>query len=524
MKYRFMVTLSLLFGALSSASLNAETLRRAIDDEPSSLDPQLAQGMPEMHILRDMFVGLVDEAADASLVAGVAERWEIADEGFTYRFYLRDSKWSDGSPVSADDFVYAWRRAVDPAFGSKYAFFLYPVKNAQAINEGKLPVDQLGIVAKDDKTLVVTLEHPTPYFLDMLVNAVAYPVPKKTVEQHGAAWTRPENIVVNGAYHLKDWQPQGFLRLEKSPLYYGADSVRLDEVIYYPTPDQSAALKRYRAGELDLTSDVPNEQMPWIRAHLKDELKINPYLGVFYFGFNLTKAPFKDNPKLRAALSLAVEREPIVEHITAGGEKPAFHFVVPQIQGYTPYIPADAQLSREQRLEKARALYAEAGYSKENPLKIELLYNTNEVNKKISVAIAAMWQSALGVQTQLVNKEWKTYLIDRRNYDTQVFRGTWVGDYNDANTFLDLFVSGGGSNTVGLADKEFDKLIAQAAGEQDQTARAALLQQAERRLLDNYSLIPIYFFVSKHMVKPYVRGYQENVMDHWHSKYLWIER
>ena len=512
----------LLLAALGTQAENV--LHRSNDDEPSTLDPQLAQGMPEMHILRDMFLGLVDEAPDASLIAGAAERWEISKDGLTYTFHLRDGKWSDGTAVTAQDFVYAWQRALDPAVGSKYAFFLYPIKNAKTINEGNAEVAALGTEAIDARTLKVQLENPTPYFLGMLTNAVAYPVPKAVVEKHQKEWTRPENIVSNGAFTLQEWQPQARLVLAKAPHYFNADQVSLDKVIYYPT-QPNAALQRYRAGELDFTSDVPVEQLKWVRENLPQELHTHSQLGVFYYGFNLTKPPFKDNIKLREALTLAVEREPIVKNITGSGEEPAYSFVVPGVDNYgASYRPAYADMPREERIARAKQLYAEAGYGKDNPLKVELLYNTNENNQKISVAIAAMWKQTLGVKTELINKEWKTYLSDRRSYNTQVFRGSWLGDYNDANTFLDLFVSGGGSNTVGLADPEFDALIAQAAQTQDMGKRSEILHQAEKRLIDNFSLIPVYYFVSKHMVKPYVSGYEANVMDHWQSKYLKVNR
>lgn len=510
---------------LAALGTQAESvLHRSNDDEPSTLDPQLAQGMPEMHILRDMFLGLVDEAPDASLIAGAAERWEISEDGLTYTFHLRDGKWSDGTAVTAQDFVYAWQRALDPAVGSKYAFFLYPIKNAKTINEGNAEVATLGAEAIDARTLKVQLENPTSYFLGMLTNAVAYPVPKAVVEKHQKEWTRPENIVSNGAFTLQEWQPQARLVLAKAPHYFNADQVSLDKVIYYPT-QPNAALQRYRAGELDFTSDVPVEQLKWVRENLPQELHTHSQLGVFYYGFNLTKPPFKDNIKLREALTLAVEREPIVKNITGSGEEPAYSFVVPGVDNYgASYRPAYADMPREERIARAKQLYAEAGYGKDNPLKVELLYNTNENNQKISVAIAAMWKQTLGVKTELINKEWKTYLSDRRSYNTQVFRGSWLGDYNDANTFLDLFVSGGGSNTVGLVDPEFDALIAQAAQTQDMDKRSEILHQAEKRLIDNFSFIPVYYFVSKHMVKPYVSGYEANVMDHWQSKYLKVNR
>ena len=523
MKKTLLLTTALLLAATSGAQ--AETVfRRSNDAEPASMDPQLAQGMPEMHILRDMFVGLVDEDAGAHLIPGVAERWDISDDGKTWTFHLRDNAWSDGTPVTAGDFVYAWRRAVDPAVGSKYSFFLYPVKNAKTIAEGNAAVDTLGVSAADDKTLVVELNEPTPYFPGLLINAVTYPVPQHIIEKQGKDWTRPENLIGNGAFKMREWKPQSRIVLEKSANYYGAQDVQLDKVIYYVSEDKNAELQRYRAGELDWTADVPNDQIKWLRENLGAELHIHNYLGTFYFGYNLTKPPFKDNPKLREALSLVIDRERIVKNITASGEQPAYGFVTPGISGYTPYQPEYASWDRQKRLEKAKALYAEAGYSKENPLRVELLYNTNDNNKKVAIAVAALWKDALGVETSLINKEWKAYLNDRREYNTQVFRGSWMGDYDDANTFLDLFISGGGSNTIGLNDAAYDKLIADAARETDGTKRAAILQQAEKRLIDHHDLVPVFFFVSKHLVKPYVKGYEENVMNHWPSKYIRIEK
>ncbi|MDO4777179.1 MAG: peptide ABC transporter substrate-binding protein [Cardiobacteriaceae bacterium] len=508
--------------AVASVASAETVFNRSNDAEPSTLDPQMAQGTAEMHILRDMYVGLIDEDAGARLIPGVAEKWDVSEDGKTYTFHLRDDKWSDGTPLTAEDFVYAWRRAVDPAVGSKYSFFLYPVKNAKEIAEGNAAVDTLGISAPDAKTLKVELVNPTPYFLGMLVNAVTYPVPKHIVEKQGKDWSK--HPVGNGAFKLDKWSPQANIVLSKSGTYYNAKDVQLDKVVYHVAEDKNAELARYRAGELDWTADVPNDQIKWINSNLKDELHVHNYLGTYYYGFNLTKPPFKDNAKLREALTLAVDRDPIVSNITGSGEKPAFGYVVPGVANYSTYTPEYAKLSRDERIKRAQAAYAEAGYGKDKPLKVEVLYNTSDNNKKISIALAAMWKEVLGVETNLVNKEWKAYLADRRAYNTEVFRASWIGDYDDANTFLEMFVTGGGSNTIGLADPDYDKLLEKAAAELDMAKRAAILMEAEKRLIDNYSLIPIHFFVSKHMIKPHVKGYEANVMNHFPSKYIRIEK
>ncbi len=499
-------------------------LKRSNDAEPSTLDPQLAQGIPEMHILRDLFEGLVTTDPSGNIIPGAAEKWSISEDGKTYTFHLRDNYWSDGVALTAEDFVYAWQRAVDPIIGSNYSFILYPVKNAEAITKGETDISELGIHAIDEHTLEITLENPTPYFIGLLVNSVTYPVPKHVIKTHGSQWSRVENMVSNGAFTLTEWIPQATIKLTKSTQYWDANNVNIDGVNYYVADDKNSELARYRAGELDWTSDVPNEQMQWMQDNLGDELHIHNYLGTYYYGFNLTKAPFKDNPKLREALTLAVDREMIVENITASGENPAYGFVVPGVSHYHAYVPAYAKLSKDKRIARAKRLYQESGYSQVHPLEVEILYNTNENNKKIAIAIAAMWKETLGVKVNLVNQEWKVYLNNRREKNTEVFRASWIGDYDDANTFLELWVSSSGSNSIGLADPEYDALISKASETLNMQDRARLLRQAEQRLIDQYALIPIYFYVSKHLIKPYVGGYQENVMNYWPSKYFTLTK
>lgn len=514
--------LAMLFGSSSVYAQNI--LNKGNASEPATMDPQLAQGTSEMDVLRDMFDGLVDEDPAAQLIPGAAEKWDVSEDGKVYTFHLRQHTWSDGTPVTAHDFVYAWQRAVNPEVGSKYSFFLYPVVNAKEISEGKAKVEDLGIKALDDNTLQVTLNHATPYFLGMLVNAVTFPVPKHVVEKHGKDWAKEGVIIGNGAFTMEKWVPQSHISLKKSASYFNADKVKLDGVVYHVAEDRNSELKRYRAGEIDLTASIPHDQMQWIQDNLADELKSHSQLGVQYFGFNLTKPPFKDQPKLREALSLAIDRDKIVKHVTGGNEQVAYNYVVHGVANYTPYEPEYAKWTQEQRVEAAKKAYAEAGYSKDKPLKVEVLYNTNENNKKLAIAIAAMWKEALGVQAELINKEWKVYLSDRRSYNTQVFRASWLGDYDDANTFLEMFVSGGGSNTIGLSDAEYDALLQKAAAELDMGKRAEILQQAEKRLMDQHGVMPIYYFSAKRLVKPYVKGYQLNLMDHWQSKYISLEK
>lgn len=511
---------------LFSPAFAESVLRRGNGSEPQTLDPQIAEGVPSSNIQRDLFEGLISEDEAGNLVPGLAKSWDVSEDGKVYTFHLREENWTDGTPITAEDAAYALKRLVNPNLGSAYSFVAYPIVNAEAITEGKIKsVDELGVKVIDDHTLEITLNAPTPYFLGLLTHASTFPVPKKVVEKHGKNWTRPENIVSNGPFKMDSWKPNSHLTLVKSEHYWDKDTVKLDKVVYYPIEDQNAELKRYRAGELDWTYEIPNDQLKWIRENLNSELKIAPYLGLYYYGFNQTKAPFKDNLPLRKALSLAIDRKILTEKVVAVGEQPAYNIMPPNVLNYhETYQPAESKWDRAKQIEEAKKLYAEAGYSKDKPLKIELTYNTSENHKKIAVAVAAMWKQVLGVQTSLDNKEWKVFLSERRQKNPMLFRAGWIGDYNDPNTFLELFYSNSGLNDVGFNKAEFDNVMKEASQEADLKKRAELLKQAEQLVVDDYAIIPIYHYVTKHMVKPYVKGYTLNVMDHNGSKYMYIEK
>ena len=495
--------------------------------EPETLDVHKSTGVPEAMLGRDLFEGLVAEAADGSLIPGVAESWTISDDGLVYTFKLRaDAKWSDGDPLSAEDFVYSMRRALDPATASDYAFLLYPIANAEEFNGGTVTDAQsVGVVASDNRTLRVTVKAPTPYFLQMLVNTTAYPVPRATIEAHGDQWTQPGNMVSNGAYMMAEWVPQDHIKLVKNPNFHDAASVAVDTVYYYPTEDTAAELNRYRAGELDVTYDAPSDQIPWIEENLAAEFHNTPYLGTYYYAFNMTKPPFGDNLKLRQALALAVDRETLVDKITLGGEAPAYSWIPPGVTNYQPQTLDWAAKSQDERNAMAKALYAEAGYSADNPLKVEILYNTSENHKKIAIAIAGMWQQVLGVEATLRNEEWQVYLESRDQKQFQVVRAGWIGDYNDANTFLDFHLSDVGAiNTPGYASARYDELVKGAALEPDMAKRAAMLEQAEAVFLADLPVFPIYHYTTQHLVKPYVSGWVDNILDYHPSRWIVVNR
>jgi oligopeptide transport system substrate-binding protein len=510
-------------GESGTALAERQVLHRGNGAEPQSLDPHKTEGVPESNLQRDLYEGLTTGRPDGGVAPGVARAWDVSADGLVYTFQLReDARWSNGDPVTAHDFEYSLRRSVDPATLSNYGIMLRPIRNAAAVIAGELPPTALGVRAVDDRTLEITLSSPAPYFLGMLSHSAAYPVHRPTVERYGDRWARPGRLVSNGAFMLQDWVVQSHIQLVRNPHYWDAADVRLDEVWYYPTENQSAELQRYRANELDMTNDLPFRQLRWIRDNLADELVIADYLGVYYYGLNVTGEPFANNRALRQALNLAINRERLTGQVTAAGEVPAYGFV-PAVQGYTQYRPAWADWSQAEREAEARRRYAEAGFSPDRPLRLQILYNTHENHRTIAVAISAMWNEVLGIQTDLVNEEWKVYLETRRSKQTtQVFRAGWIGDYNDAFTFAELMHTQSGMNDSGWSHPPYDALLARAAESRDPEQRAAHLRDAERLLLEDVPLIPIYFYVTKRLVKPWVGGYQSHIQDHLYSKRLYI--
>ncbi len=510
-------------GASGDELAQNQVLRWGNGAEPGSLDPHRTQGVPGSNIGRDLFEGLLSEAADGTVIGGAAESWELSDDGKTYRFSLRpEARWSNGDPVTADDFVYSMRRSLDPATLSNYTFILNPILNAEEVAAGQLPTSEVGVRALDTHTLEIQLENTTPYFLGLLTHSASYPVHPPSVETHGNQYARPGNLVSNGAYRLEEWVVQSHVKLVRNENYRDNGNTTIDEVWYYPTEDQTAELSRFRAGELDLSNAIPKRQVDWILENLPDELVISPYLGVYYFGFNTTRPPFENNPELRRALSLAVDRDIITGQVTNAGEVPAYGWV-PPVQNYTGQQMPEAAWTQEERVAEARRLYALAGYSDENPLRTRILYNTQEDHKRIAVAIASMWKQTLGVEVEILNQEWKVFLDTRQQkIETEVYRSGWIGDYNDAYTFAELFASGGGLNHTGYSSPDYDRLLGEASAEGDLKRRAELLQQAERVLLEDLPIMPLYFYVTARLVRPWVGGYTPNIMDHHRSKNFYI--
>ena len=510
-------------GASGQERAPRQVLRKGNGAEPESLDPHRTESVAAANIERDLFEGLVLETEDGELVPGAARSWESSADGLTHVFHMQPgARWSNGDPLTARDFEYSLRRSCDPATLNSYSSILFPILNAEAVVNGRLPPTALGVRALDDATLEIRLSGPTPYFLGLLTHSSAYPVHRASVERYGTKFARPGTLVSNGAYRLEEWVIQSHIRLVRNPQYRDDARTGIDEVWYYPIENDDAEVNRYRADELDLTEGVPFRQIRWLRANLPGELHIAPYLGTYYFGFNNTRPPFKDNLPLRLALSMAVDRDILTRRVMGTGEQPAYGFV-PPVAHYTGQRPAWADWTQEQRNAEARRLYREAGYSQQHPLEVEVLYNTDQNHKRIAGALAAMWKQTLGVRTKLLNQEWKVFLENRKQrVITQVFRSGWIGDYNDAYTFSQLLHSKNGQNDPGYASPAYDALLDQAAATADPARRRALLEAAERQLLADQPLIPLYFYASKRLVKPWVGGYRANLMDHHHSKDLYI--
>ncbi|MSP82494.1 MAG: peptide ABC transporter substrate-binding protein [Alphaproteobacteria bacterium] len=495
--------------------------------EPETLDIHKMTGVTEQNIAQDLYEGLTAFAANGDVIPGAAESWTVSDDGLIYDFKLRaDGKWSNGDAVSAADFVFGIRRCLDPNTASDYAYLLYPIKGAAAFNGGEATDPaSVGVEALDDLTVRITLEAPTPYFTQMLIFPPAYPLHRASFEQHGDEFTKPGNLIGNGAFTLAEWVPQDRIKLVKNPNYHDAANVQLDTVYMYPTEDLAAELNRFRAGELDATYDAPSDQIPWIEENLAAEFHNTPYLGVYYYAFNMTVDPFKDNLKLRQALAYAIDRETLTSKITLGGELPAYNWVPPGVSNYTAQATDWADLTQDQRNEMAKQLYAEAGYSADNPLQLEILYNTSDNHKKIAIAVAGMWQQVLGIQATLRNEEWKVYLESRDQKQFQVVRAGWIGDYNDANTFLDINLSDVGDiNTSGYANADYDAAVKGAASESDMTKRRDLLEAAERQFNADLPAIPIYHYSSQHLVLTYVVGWEDNILDYHPERWISVQR
>lgn len=499
----------------------ALVLVRGGGPDPDSLDPQKARGFEAQSILRDLCEGLTTLDKRARVAPGVAVSWSASGDGLTYTFALRhDARWSNGDPVVAADFVTALIRLVDPATGSAYAQYVDVIANASDIVAGRKPADSLGVAAPDEWTLVITLGTPAPYLPTLLSHPSTCPVHRPTLHRHPDGFARPGVMVGNGAFVLSEWVPGSYILAVRNHHYWNDAATRLEGVRYLLISDENAELARYRGGELLVTYTVPRGQFDWIREHLAGELHVSPQLSTYYYGFNLLRAPFRDNPKLRRALSMVIDRDRLARLVLRVGELPAWGWVPPGIENYTAQSFDYRGVPLPERIAEAQRLYREAGYSSGQPASFELRYNSGEVHTKVALAVASMWKEALGIQVRLTQVEFKSLLQDIDRGEVQMFRSSWVGDYNDAYTFAQYLKSGFGVNLPHYSNAHYDALLARAALQQDPLTRSALLEEAERVMLADHPLIPLYFYVNKHLVKPEVLGWYDNVMNVVYSKDL----
>jgi len=490
--------------------------------EPKDLDPHIVTSVSAYNVISALLEGLVAEEADQS---GVAERWDISADLRVYTFHLRpEAKWSNGDPVTADDFIFSYRRILSPALGSPYAYMLHLLKNGKAYNLGTLDdFDQVGAKALDDHTLELTLETPTPSFLSQLNHWSWFPVHPPTILKYGAIdeigtqWTQPGNFVGNGAFTLKSWRQNRSIVVEKNPLYWDAKTVRLNEIHFYPIGDHTIEERSFRAGQLHVTGTIPLQRIQYYKEKHPELLRLDPYLRSYYYLLNVNKPPL-DDVRVRKALAMAIDREQIAKFVTRSGEQPAYTFTPPHIGSYEPPVRFT------KNVEAARQLLSEAGFPNgENFPELTLLFHTSDLHTRIAEVIQQMWKEALGIHIELENVEWKVYQSRRKNRQYDIARAEWVADYVDPSSFLDVWLSGGGNNHAGWSSVEYDALLQKAAQTTDPLQRLDYFQRAETILMDELPIIPLLFLPSKSLIQPSVKGWNPSILDHHPYKTIYLE-
>ncbi len=498
------------------------TLHRGNSAEPLTLDPQLASGTWENNIIGDMFIGLLTENAAGKPVPGMATGWTTSEDGLTWTFTLRDAKWSDGVPVTADDFVYSFRRLLDPATLAQYASLQYVIKNAEKVNSGELPPEALGVRAIDPHTLEIKLEYPAPYFLGLLTHYTAMPVPAHVVREKGKDWIKPENVQVNGPFKLTEWRSNDYVHIVKNPSFYDAADVCLDDIYYYAITDNNTAERQVREGKLDINNDFPGQKLEFLNKQLPGYVHIHPYLGTTYYAFNTRRKPF-DDARVRNALAMALDRDFMTDKILKSGQIPAYSLVPPGVNNYPKGGRAKwAGLSLDERRAKARALLMEAGFGPDHPLEFEFTYRNTGDNPRVAPAVQSDWsQIAPWVRPTITGVETQIHYDNLRTGDFEVGDAGWIADYNDAQNFLYLLLTKTKQMNYGrYSNPEFDALVDQSNHELDMQKRAAIMRHAEQVMLDDMPIIPMWYLVNKALVNPRVTGWEDNIVDIHRSRYL----
>lgn len=494
--------------------------------EPSGVDPHTTTGMPEYRLQMALFEGLVAKHPETlEIVPGVADNWNISDDGLTYNFHIRENaKWSNGEKLIANDFVQSWHRALMPGLANEYVESLFVLKNAEKFFKQELKsFSDVGVKALDDNTLQIQLENPTPYFLQLLDHHSMFPVHIDTIRKFSAiderdsTWTRPENFVGNGPFVIHEWTPGKVFSVTPNPYYWDAKMVKLKEMRFYPVEQLLAEERMFKAGQLHKTEWMPIAKIEKYKKANDPEYVTFPYLATYFYILNVTKPPTND-VRVRKALAYAVDRESIAKNITKGQQLPAYSLTPPDVLGYT----AKAKMTYD--LEMARKLLAEAGYPNGKGMPpIELIYNTSEDHQKIAQAVQQMWKKNLNINVTLQNQEWKVFLNNQKLLNYQVARMAWVGDYVDPNTFLEIFITNGGNNRSGWSNEKYDQLIRAATSAKNREERYDLLQQAEQILVDEVPFVPIYNYSTNNLLSTDVKGYYMNIMDYHPYKYIYLE-
>ncbi len=495
--------------------------------EPQGLDPHIVTGVPEHHILQALFEGLVLKNPNTLEVEpAVASSWEVSEDGRTYVFNLReDARWSNGDPITAEDFRWSWERALNPALGSLYNYMFFPIVNAEAFATGQITdFSQVGVSVLDEYTLQVNLTDPTPYFLQLLDHYSMFPVHRATLETFGdpsnrlTRWAREGNMVSNGPFELAEWVVNSHIRVNKSEIYWDKDAIRLNAIVFYPTENIVTEERMFRDGQLHRTQEVPLDKIP---GYLRDEphlIRVDPWLGTYFYMVNTTRPPFND-VRVRKALAMSIDRDLLVSTVMEGIVEPAYALVPPATLGYNP-----PQLF-EYDPEQAKVLLAEAGYPNGSGFPaFDILYNTQESHRKVAEALQQMWNRSLNIGARLLNQEWQVYLDSQSSMNYQVSRRGWIGDYVDPHSFLGMYISNGGNNNTGFTSERYDQIVMQEApAATTREERYELFYEAESILMEQMPIIPIYTYSTKHLVHPSLKGVPSNIMDYYNYKYVYLE-
>jgi oligopeptide transport system substrate-binding protein len=503
-------------GSAVESGNQTQTIHIGNLSEPTDLDPHLTTSQQNFNIVMAFFEGLAQyDAKTSQPVPAVAERWEVSADNLTWTFHLRSTaRWSNGEPVTANDFVYAFRRILMPGLAAEYANMLYVLKNATAFNKGQTrDPAEVGVRAVDAHTLVLTLDHPVPYLPTMVCHSAWYPIPAATIEkfgkvdQRGSPWTRPGNLVGNGYFTLTEWKPNQYIRGTKSTTYWDRDNVKLNEVNFYPIESADAEERSFRSGQLHVTASIPTSKISVYEKQKSPSFHPTVLLATYVFRFNVNVPPLND-ARVRRALAMAIDRESIVRDVVRGGQVPAGNFCPPNVAGFT------AQAKLETDIPGAKKLLAEAGFPDGRGFpKLDLLFNTNEGHRQIAEALQQMWRNNLGIDIGLYNQEAKVWTDSMRTLNYQIARFAWVGDYLDPSTFLDIMTSDNGNNQTGWKSAEYDRLIGAARTSGDSAKRYEYYQQCEKILVEECPIAPVYFYSRNNLRRPEVKGWYGNLLD-----------